>query len=109
MSTLQTIVDDARVLLNDLEKIRYTDALLLRYANEAIAEAKRIRPDFFIGGFKTALATLVLSDNSPVPVEYEGYIKDYIIARANSQDDEYSIDGRASAFMQRFKTGLMAI
>lgn len=109
MSTLQVIVDSARVLLNDVDKNRYADTLLLQYANEAIAEAKRIRPDFFLGGFKTALSTLALTDASPVPVEYEGYLKDYIIGRANSQDDEYSIDGRASAFMQRFKTGMMAI
>ncbi|CAB5220396.1 hypothetical protein UFOVP236_46 [uncultured Caudovirales phage] len=109
MSTLQILVDDARVLLNDIDKNRYTDALLLRYANEAIAEAKRIRPDFFLGAFKTSLSTLALTDVSPIPLEYEAYVKDYVIARANSQDDEYSIDGRASAFMQRFKTGMMSI
>ena len=109
MSTLQIIIDDARVLLNDADKNRYTDALLLRYANEAVSEAKRIRPDFFLGTFKTALSTFILSDTSPIPLEYEPYLKDYVIARANSQDDEYSIDGRASAFMQRFKTGMMGI
>lgn len=109
MSTLQTIVDGARVLLNDSDKNRYADTLLLQYANEAIAEAKRIRPDFFLGAFKAALPTLGLTDTSPIPIEYEGYVKDYVIARANSQDDEYSIDGRASAFMQRFKTGMMSI
>jgi len=109
MSTLQTIVDDARVLLNDADKNRYSDALLLRYANEALGESKRIRPDLYIGMFKTALSAFVLADNSPLPLEYEAYLKDYIVARANSQDDEYSIDGRASAFMQRFKTGMMSI
>ena len=109
MSTLQSIVDDARVLLNDSEKNRYADTLLLKYANEALGEAKRIRPDLFIGTFKTALAGYALTDNSPLPLEYEAYVKDYVVARTNSQDDEYSIDGRASAFMQRFKTGLMSI
>ena len=109
MSTLQSIVDDARVLLNDADKNRYADTLLLKYANEALGEAKRIRPDLFIGTFKTALSSLALTDTSPLPLEYEAYLKDYVIARANSQDDEYSIDGRASAFMQRFKTGLMSI
>lgn len=109
MSTLQSIINDARVLLNDSEKNRYADSLLLTYANEALGEAKRIRPDLFIGTFKTALTGFVLADNSPLPLEYEAYIKDYVVARANSQDDEYSIDGRASAFMQRFKTGLMSI
>ena len=109
MSTLQSIVDDARVLLNDADKNRYADTLLLKYANEALGEAKRIRPDLFIGTFKTALSAYALTDSSPLTLEYEAYIKDYVIARANSQDDEYSIDGRASAFMQRFKTGLMSI
>jgi hypothetical protein len=109
MSTLQSIINDARVLLNDSDKNRYADTLLLTYANEALGEAKRIRPDLFIGTFKTALTGFALTDSSPLPLEYEAYVKDYVIARANSQDDEYSIDGRASAFMQRFKTGLMSI
>jgi hypothetical protein len=109
MSTLQVIVDDARVLLNDGDKNRYADSLLLKYANEALGEAKRIRPDLFLGSFKTALSSYALTDTSPLTLEYEAYIKDYIVARSNSQDDEYSIDGRASAFMQRFKTGLMSI
>jgi len=109
MSTLQSIINDARVLLNDADKNRYADTLLLTYANEALGEAKRIRPDLFIGSFKTAMTGLALTDNSPLPLEYEAYLKDYIVARSNSQDDEYSIDGRASAFMQRFKTGLMSI
>jgi hypothetical protein len=109
MSTLQVIIDDARVLLNDSDKNRYADALLLRYANEALGEARRIRPDLFLGTFSSALSTYILGDSSPLTLEYEPYIKDYIVARSNSQDDEYSIDGRASAFMQRYKTGLMSI
>jgi hypothetical protein len=109
MSTLQTVVDDARVLLNDSAKLRYSDALLLKYANEAIAYAKRIRPDLFLGTFKTTLSAYGLTDSTPLPPEYEFALKDYVVARSNTIDDEYSIDGRAGAFNQNFKTVLMTI
>lgn len=109
MATLQTIVDDARVLLNDADKLRYSDALLLKNANEAIAYAKRLRPDLFLGTFKTTLSSYALTDVSPMPPEYEFALKDYVVARCNAIDDEYSIDGRAGAFNQNFKTVLMTI
>lgn len=109
MATLQTVIDDARILLNDSDKNRYADSLLLKYANEAIAYAKRIRPDLFIGTFKTTLGTYALTDNTPLPPEYEFCLKDYVVGRANAIDDEYSLDGRAGAFNQNFKTVLMTL
>jgi hypothetical protein len=109
MSTFQTIIDDARVLLQDAEKNRYSDTLLLKYANEAIAYAKRIRPDLFIGTYKTALSTYILTDSTPLPPEYEFCLKDYVVGRCNAIDDEYSMDGRAGAFNQNFKTVLMTL
>lgn len=109
MSTFQTIIDDARVLLQDAEKTRYSDSLLLKYANEAIAYSKRIRPDLFLGTYKTTLGTYALTDSTPLPPEYEFCLKDYVVGRANAIDDEYSLDGRAGAFNQNFKTVLMTL
>lgn len=47
MSTLQHIVDRARVPLNDAAAERYTDAELLGYAKDGIREAAILRPDLF--------------------------------------------------------------
>ena len=109
MSTLQTIIDEARVLLNDDDKVRYSDARLLSYANQALAEARRVRPDLFLGSFGSGASTYVLTDTSPLPLEYEPYLQDYIVGRSNSRDDEYTLDGRATAFIVRFKSGLLSV
>ena len=74
-----------------------------------IAYAKRIRPDLFLGTYKTTLGTYTLTDSTPLPPEYEFCLKDYVVGRANAIDDEYSLDGRAGAFNQNFKTVLMTL
>ena len=109
MSTFQNVIDDARVLLNDAAKNRYTDTLLLQYANEALAYAKRIRPDLFLGTYKTTLGTYLVTDTVPLPPEYSFALKDYVVGRSNAIDDEYALDGRAGAFNQNFKTVLMTL
>ena len=102
MTTFATIISEARTFLQDTDTNRYSDADLLVYANEAIAEAKRIRPDFFYGTYSTALSTYATSDTVPLPIEYQSYLKDYIMARAEFRDDEYSVDGRIGSLMARF-------
>lgn len=109
MSTLQAIINEARVLLNDDDATRYSDARLLSYANQALAEARRVRPDLFLGMFGAGALTYVAGDSSPLPIEYEPYIQDYIVGRSNSRDDEYTLDGRATAFIVRFKSGLLSV
>tara|TARA_Y100001938_G_scaffold127867_1_gene181129 strand:- start:184 stop:513 length:330 start_codon:yes stop_codon:yes gene_type:complete len=109
MTTFATIISEARTFLQDTDTNRYSDADLLVYANEAIAEAKRIRPDFFYGTYSTALSTYATSDTVPLPIEYQSYLKDYIMARAEFRDDEYSVDGRIGSLMARFKGGLIAL
>ena len=109
MATFQSVIDATRTFLQDSGSARYSDSDLLIYANEAIAEAKRVRPDFFLGTFSTLLTDYALADTVPIPIEYQSYLKDYIMARAEFRDDEYSIDGRIAGFIGRFKAGLVAI
>ena len=108
MATFETLINSSRVLLNDVDKIRYSDTQLLEYANEAIAEAKRIRPDLFFGKYKVALTEAVVSDDVPLSVEYHHYIKDYIISRSEFRDDEFAVDGRAGAFLQKYRNGMLS-
>jgi hypothetical protein len=108
MTTFAQLTASARVLLNDVDKIRYSDAQLIEYANEAIADAKRVRPDLFLGQYTTALPTYTLSSVVPLSPEYEIYLKDYIISRSEFRDDEFTVDGRAGAFLQKFRNGLLS-
>ena len=56
----------------------------------------------------TSGCTTTLTDNVPIPLEYQSYLKDYIMGRAEFRDDEYSQDGRVGSLIARFKQGLIA-
>ena len=109
MATFQSVIDDARVFLKDSDKVRYTDANLLTYANDVVRECKRIRPDFFLGSYSSVLSTFVLGDTVPIPIEYHQFLKDFIIGRAEMVDDEYANESRAVALLIRFKNGMTSV
>lgn len=109
MATFQSVIDDARVFLKDADKVRYTDANLLTYANDVVRECKRIRPDFFLGSYSSVLSTFILGDTVPIPIEYHQFLKDFIIGRAEMVDDEYANESRAVALLIRFKNGMTSI
>jgi hypothetical protein len=106
MATFQQIIDSARVDLQDADKVRYTDAELLEYANDGVREAFRIRPDFRLGTFTAAFLTYTANNNVPMPDLYQMLLKHYVVFRAEARDDEYNNDGRAALFMARFETRL---
>ena len=106
MATFQQIIDSARVDLQDADKVRYTDAELLEYANDGVKEAFRFRPDFRLGSYTTAYATFQASDQVPIPELYQMLIKHYVVFRSEARDDEYNNDGRAAIFLSRFEARL---
>jgi hypothetical protein len=108
MTTIATIISNARVILNDTDSVRYTDSQLVTYANEAVKLAKRLRPDLFFGSYSTALATLTSASESPLDVVYDPALVDFIVGRAETRDDEYVVAGRATLFLQSFRAGIGA-
>lgn len=106
MATFQNIVDQARKDLQDADKVRYSDAELLQYAVDGVLEARRIRPDFFFGGYGTTTASYALVDTFPLPATYQMLFTHYIVFRAETRDDEYAVDGRAVAMLARFEKEL---
>jgi hypothetical protein len=112
MATFQSIINDARVLLND-EYVdsntvtRYTEAQLLGYARQALVDARRVRPDLFLSNLTGAFPVLTATDDVPMPEEYHVCLADYVVHRAELRDDEFATDGRAAALFQKFKAGLM--
>lgn len=100
--TMQQVIDLARAPLNDAGKVRYTDADLLLYANQAILRVRDRRPDLFLGRWLALPSNLVVGDNFPVRPELMSAVADYVTARAETRDDEFSETGRAVGYMAQF-------
>lgn len=104
--TFQQVIDRARIPLNDADKVRYTDADLLGYANDAVLLLRQKRPDLFFGSWTIPAGEYAIGANLPVEDTYFPAVADYITGRAESRDDEESMQTRAAAFMQLFGSNL---
>jgi hypothetical protein len=114
MATFQTVIDDARVLLNDeVSELnpdpRYTEAQLMGYARSALIEARRVRPDLFLSNLTTSFASYTAASTIPISDDYLISLVDYVAHRAELRDDEFTVDGRSSILLQKFKAALLGI
>lgn len=101
--TYQSVVDLARIPLNDSDKIRYSDAALLSFANHGMLQMLKRRPDLFIAQFDNLPdGQKGHADVFPLPAEYLQTVADYVTARAEMNDDEHVNSGRAAVFAQLF-------
>ena len=104
--TVQQVLDHARIPLNDADKDRYTDEVLLSYFNDAVLLARKNRPDLFLGRWSSLPSNLVVTDAFPVDDVYYPMFADYVTGRAETIDDEYTENSRAVVFIQNFILGL---
>lgn len=114
MATFQSVINDARVILNDEATesnpdTRYTESQLMGYAITALNEARRIRPDLFLSNLTTSFAAYTASSVVPISDEYLVSLADYVAHRAELRDDEFAVDGRSASLMQKFKATLLGI
>lgn len=93
--TMQSVLDLARLDINDSGKTRNSDANMLSFANDGIAKALVIRPDLNWGNYSTAYADLTTSSSFPLPLEYRPAISNYVVMRCESSDDPMAIEQRA--------------
>lgn len=101
--TYQAIVDLARMPLNDEDKVRYSDAQLLKFANQGTLALSKRRPDLFVGQFHNLpTGEAALADFFPIEAAYAQVLADWIVARAEMADDEHANSGRAQAFVNLF-------
>jgi hypothetical protein len=107
--TIQEVLDEARVILQDADKVRYTDAELLVLLNYALSEAKGLRPDLFFGSYGSAWVDKQLADAFPLEPRYRPVIGDYVVARAELREADHVESGRAAALYTVFKQGLLAL
>lgn len=113
MAALETVADylsEARVLLQDKgTPARYSDDELVSALNISLFEAKRVRPDLFIG--ITIPTYSAASPNTAVTAVNEIYRLahlNFIIGHAQLRDDEAVTDQRAAAFLTVFESKLKA-
>ena len=101
--TYQSVVDLARIPLNDTAKTRYSDAQLLLFANHGMLTLTKRRPDLFISQFgNLPNGEAILADAFPLAPCYVQLVSDYVVARAEMTDDEHVNSGRAIAFVNLF-------
>jgi len=81
---------------------------MVEYANDALRELKIMRPDWFLGSYSSAPVTYVAGNTLPIPDQYSVFVKDYLVFRANTRDEEQTSEARASAFLSRFRSGVKA-
>jgi hypothetical protein len=115
--TYQTAITEAREILQDTDSTgyRYSDTVLLNILNRALQELGRIRPDAFWATFDTddiVIPEVTDSDLStvfPIPMQFYSPVVSFIVAWAEVLDDEFTVDGRAAALWQQFKTQVVSI
>jgi hypothetical protein len=101
MATMQSVIDLARLDLNDDDKVRHPDTALLVFANNFIQESINQRPDWFFAiANNLPSPTLALGAQFPVAETHMRACADYVIARANLRGTEESRMDAAAAYMQ---------
>lgn len=104
MSTIQSIVDLARVTLQDPDEETWTDDELGAHVLAGVQTAFRIAPHLFFGQFDTMPPTsLALGASCPLSADYDRALADFAVARAHLDDDEDARDSESSPFIQLFR------
>lgn len=106
MATMQEVLDLARLDVNDAGKIRDKDADWIKFANDGIARCYALRPDLNYGSYGSAFADLTTASTFPLPIEYRPAIAAYIVARAQTADDPFVLEQRASLSMHEYLRGV---
>lgn len=109
--SIDDVLTDARVILNDAAGDRYTDAQLVSDLNNAISQTKLLRPDTFKLGevlpeFTVADLEQVPATDFPLPeVFYQSFVY-YLAGNAELKDDEFAVDGRAMTLLMAYRRNL---
>lgn len=115
--TILDAVTQSRELVQDVDGDRHSDTKVVGYLNNAISDARRLRPDLFLPGYLTN--PQVLYDASdlepsgpppdfPIDENYFTAVVEYIAGFIGLGDDEFAQDGRAVALLNRFTQKLTA-
>lgn len=106
--TVQQMLDRVYETLQDMRRVRYPVAQLIGYLNDAVIEARSIRPDLFVGVYDDAIVdvpvpvALGAPIPFPLPDQFFPAVCYYVTGRAEMRDDEFAVDGRAATLLSTF-------
>ena len=112
LHTVQGMVDATRALLLDkVTPYRYSDTAIIAGLNLSLLEGKRLRPDLFIGRYRTSVPQYEQPSGEEIPIEEQFRVAFMygISAFVLLRDDEDVQDARAKTFMERFASILTGI
>jgi len=109
LDTVANYVSSARTLLQDATSpYRYSDADLVLALNLGVYEARKARPDLFIGR-NDNLPNYTTNDSTAVSFDkqYRLALLYFVIGYAQLRDEEATQDARAAALLTSFRTMLL--
>lgn len=106
MATMQNLVDLARAPLNDDDKVTWSDAELLGYANTALKVLLAKRPDLFLGQFSAPPVEKALVDTFPLDDRVYPVVADYVTGKAQFKDAEEAVRTAAQSFFTLAEGGM---
>lgn len=93
----------------DQDNYRYPTSDLVGYLNDAVLEARRLRPDLFVGKYMVDLAQVSQDPSTdystipfPLPGQYFVGTYNFVCGFAELRDDEFAVDGRAMTLRTQF-------
>lgn len=114
MLTPSAILTTARDLLQDtVAGYRYSEASLYRALNQALRDAKRLRPDiYFVDGEIQPVPTIDAT-NVATPIKIDDQFAQafvlYVVGFAELRDDQFTQDSRAAALLNQFRGTLLSV
>lgn len=112
MSTISDVVTQTREQIQDVsEPYRRADSVLIGYLNNALQEVKRLRPDLLLS-LNFVVPTITEADITagtafPISEMYFPAVVEYVSGFAEMSNDEFALDGRAIALLNRFSQKLL--
>lgn len=112
--TVNSVISEARAILKDTDSqlLRYSTADLVEYFNNALLEARRIRPDLFRAYIGQSVPSYTESDlSSPFPIDemFFPQFVHYVAGTAELRDDEFSVDARAVTLLNQFIAKMLTV
>ena len=110
LDTVQKLITESRVLLQDtVAPYRYADAELIEALNIAVLEARRLRPEMFLGQYASLPSYSTPADTVALEAMYRPSFVYYMAGRMQLRDDEPAQDSRAAALLNKFVSQLLTI
>jgi hypothetical protein len=111
--TVADAIAEARfILLDESAPFRFPEERLRKFVQQAVEQALRLRPDLMVGtGSWDAPTSMALTDPIPPAIDRQYFtaLCTYVAALVETQDDQFTSDGRLAYMLTRFQSSLLGI